>query len=373
MKSKKKKYCLILGNCPESIINFKGDFIKEIIKKNYIPILASSKPDFNIETSLGNSYKIEYKTIFLKRNGLNIFDDIRTFYEITSILKKYKPKFIFASGIKLVIWGGISSRICKTPFFSLITGLGYAFYGGSFYRKCIKKIAITLYKFALKNSKAVIFQNVENKKVFLKNNLVLNSNSFKVNGSGVNLKKYNFTLLPKTNIRFLCIARLLGEKGLREYAAAAKIIKKKFNDVEFELLGPEDPSPDGISKNEVAEWSSYLSYKGKTNDVRPYIKNCHIFVLPSYHEGLPRSTLEAMALGRPIITTDAVGCRDTVEDGKNGFLVSVGSVNELVDRMVWFINNKNKIEIMGKVSRSIVSKKFNAEIVNKKMMKIIGI
>jgi glycosyltransferase involved in cell wall biosynthesis len=171
----------------------------------------------------------------------------------------------------------------------------------------------------------------------------------------------------------LCVSRLLSEKGLREYAAAARIVKDKFPDVKFDLVGSEDPSPDAISLEEVSRWSDYVNYNGSTNDVRPYIEECHVYVLPSHHEGLPRSTLEAMSMGRPILTTNAVGCKETVEEGVNGFMVPVGSTIKLAEKMIWYIENEDKIQSMGKESRSIVENKFDVHKVNKEMLRILGV
>ncbi len=171
----------------------------------------------------------------------------------------------------------------------------------------------------------------------------------------------------------MCISRLLGEKGLREYAKAAKIVKSKYPEVTFNLLGPEDTSPDGIPLEEVRSWSDYLDYKGSTIDVRSYIKNTSVYILPSYHEGIPRSTLEAMAMGRPILTTDAVGCKDTVENNLNGFKVPVGSVEKLVEKIIWFIENPESITKMGIFSRKIVEQRFDVRKVNIEMLNILGI
>ena len=180
-------------------------------------------------------------------------------------------------------------------------------------------------------------------------------------------------MYPKGTIHFLCISRLLTEKGLREYAAAAKIVKKKFPSVVFNLVGAEDTSLDAIPLDEVNRWSDYINYKGSTMDVRSHIKNAHVYVLPSYHEGIPRSTLEAMSMGRAVITTDATGCKETVENGINGFKVSVRSINELAEKMIWFIEHPEQIELMGIESRRIVVEKFDVHKVNKKMLNIMDL
>ena len=365
--------CLILGTSAKSLINFRGDLIRSLSNKDLHVTLSSSKPDFSVLDVFSHLNNIEYQTIHLKRNGLNFYDDIKTLFNIFSLTTRVNPRFVLAYGVKLVIWGGLSARVTHVPFFALITGLGFAFQGDSFKRKFLTKLVAFLYKIALKNSKAVIFQNTDNRDVFVSKGIVELSKTHVVNGSGVDLEKYNVENLPRGGIKFLCLSRLLGEKGLREYAEAAKIVKNKFPDVEFNLIGPEDSSPDAIPLDEIDTWSDYINYKGSTDDVRPYIKDSHVYVLPSYHEGLPRSTLEAMSMGRPVLTTNAVGCKETVKEGINGFKVSVKSSEMLVKKMIWFIENSDQIGRMGIESRKMVEDKFDVHKVNKEMLKIMEI
>lgn len=363
---------LILGTVPNDLLNFRADLIKDIIKKDYEVIASSSSLD-SISTMHMNKLGIAFEPIFLKRHGLSLIGDIRTLIDLLNVFKKQKPDLSLAHGIKLVIWGGIAARVSKVSFFALITGLGFAFQGKSLPRKLLTKLVSFLYRIALKNSKAVIFQNEDNRDLFIRNGIVSKSKTHVVNGSGVDIKKFSFKKIPETNINFLLVSRLLGEKGLREYAAAAKIVKEKFPYVTFDLVGAEDASLDAISLEEVNSWSSYVNYNGPTNDVRQYIEKCHVYVLPSYHEGLPRSSLEAMSMGRPVLTTDAVGCKETVYEGINGFMVPIRSIEKLVEKMVWFIENTEKIQGMGEESRSIVENKFDVRKVNKEMLKILGI
>ena len=174
--------------------------------------------------------------------------------------------------------------------------------------------------------------------------------------------------------KFLLIARLLGDKGIREYVKAANIIKQHYPKAVFQLVGPEDPSPDGISLNEFINLNknSSVEYLGETTDVRSFIEGCSIFVLPSYHEGLPRTVLEAMATGRPVLTTDVPGCRETVLNGQNGWLVEKANVEHLVEKMVWFIENPKEWQRMAKRSRAMVEDKFDVHKVNKELMNIMG-
>ena len=363
---------VILGTVPNDLLNFRSDLIKDILKKNYKVIASSSSLDNDSKIHMKN-LGVTYQPIYLNRHGLNLIGDVRTLMNLYSLYRKHKPDLILAHGIKLVIWGGISAWLSKIPFYALITGLGFAFQGKSFKRKLLTRLVSFLYKVSLKNSKAIIFQNKDNRDLFIEKNIISESKTFIVNGSGVDINKYSYTKLPETDVSFLLVARLLGEKGLREYAAAAKIVKEKFPNIKFELIGAEDASMDAIPLEEIKSWSNYVNYNGSTKDVRPYIKACHVYVLPSHHEGLPRSTLEAMSMGRPILTTNASGCKETVEEGINGFMVPVGSTNRLADKMIWFVNNKDKIQIMGKQSRKIVEKKFDVRKVNEDMLRIMNI
>ena len=195
-----------------------------------------------------------------------------------------------------------------------------------------------------------------------------------MNGSGVDLSSFTKNPLSQDN-SFLLIARLLGDKGIREYALAAKIIKKKYPSAVFNLVGPEDPSPDGIPLKEVLAWhdSGIINYHGGANDVRPYIEKANIFVLPSYHEGMPRTVLEAMAMGRPILTTNVPGCKETVINGKNGWLVEKANADALAQRMIWCIENQGEWQRMGDKSHEMAVEKFDVHKVNQELLKIMGL
>ena len=201
-----------------------------------------------------------------------------------------------------------------------------------------------------------------------------------VNGSGVNVTDFNVLPLPQNEqqqakISFLLIARLLVDKGVREYAEAAKIIQQQYPHVEFNLVGWIDENPSAITQQELDQWvtKKTVKYWGKLADVRPAIAESSVYVLPSYREGTPRTVLEAMAMGRAIITTDAPGCRETVVDGDNGFLVEVKSVDSLVDAMQKFINQPELIEKMGNRSREIALHKYDVHQVNTHMMQEMGL
>ena len=364
------KKIIIVAALSKSLIDFRGELIEDIKNKGY-QVVTASPPLSEKYLNIFNQRKIINTPIHFQRNKLNPFLDLVALIKLIKIFWEQSPNIILSYTIKPVIWGGLVSKFFKTDFYALITGTGFVFYGVSFKRKLLRKFIIFLYRLALKKSKAVIFQNIGDLNLFVDIGIVPKSKTHLVNGSGVNIEKFNFVILPKGSINFLCIARLKGDKGLREYADAAKIVKKKFPTVVFNLVGPEETSPDAISLDEVNRWSDYISYKGETADVRPLIKDSHVYVLPSYHEGLPRSTLEAMSMGRPVITTDVFGCKETVKNGINGFIVPVASVDKLAEKMIWFIEHSEHIEPMGIASRRMVEKKFDVRKVNAKMLDII--
>jgi glycosyltransferase involved in cell wall biosynthesis len=366
---------LIISNYSYSLVNMRGYLISEIKKNNNFVMAAS--PDLcerskNILPTILDSHI----PIRVKRSSLNPIADILTFFDLCKLIYRYKPDVVLAYTIKPIIWGGLASRIFNTKFNALITGLGYSFQGGSGLRKLLLFLVSNLYKAALKKSHSIMFQNTDNMVDFIERGIVDRLKCHVVPGSGVDLDYYKFTQLPiSKNIVFLCIARLLNEKGIREYANAAQIVKLQYPESKFLLVGDVDPSPDGVDILEVDSWveSGSIDYLGCVNDVRDVIKNCHIFVLPSYHEGLPRSTVEAMSMGRAILTTNAVGCKDTVIDGINGFKVLVKDERMLAQKMIWFIDNSNLIKDMGIASRKIAKEKFDVHKVNKQMMEIMSL
>ena len=171
------------------------------------------------------------------------------------------------------------------------------------------------------------------------------------------------------------IARLLGDKGVREYIQAGKLINKNGNIAQLHLVGSRDSNPNCLSQDEIDEWENidWLTWYNKTSDVRPFIKNSHVYVLPSYREGTPRTVLEAMSMGRPIITTDVPGCRETVVDGSNGYLVTARNIKELKSAMMKFIESPDLLSDMSKQSRKIAEQKYDVKKVNEDMMNALAL
>ncbi|WP_417559369.1 glycosyltransferase family 4 protein [Marinomonas sp.] len=364
---------IVVGVEPISLINFRGALIKDMMKSGK-EILTVSLPLTNALQEQFDEVGISHQSIYFQRTGLNPVEDFKSLIALLGLFKKERPDFILAYTIKPVIWGGIAARFSKVPFYALVTGLGFAFQGESFRRKLLTKLVSFLYGVALSHANKVIFQNEDNRRLFVERRIVPFDKTEVVNGSGVDISRFDLSTLHSLDngVRFLCIARLLGEKGLREYARAAAIVKMQYPNSQFVLVGPEDTSPDGILISEVKSWDG-IDYQDSTNDVRPFIGKAHVYVLPSYHEGLPRSTIEAMSMGRAVITTDAVGCKDTVDEGVNGFKIPVKNVALLVEKMIWFIEHPDQIQPMGLASRKMVEEKFDVHKVNARMLEIMGL
>lgn len=369
------KPTLIIGALPKSLINFRGELLKTLVKKGYPVIGMADSSSSGISEEL-QAMGVSFRPYPVERNGLNPIADLKTLQSLRSTFKTLQPTAVLAYTIKPVIWGALASRaVPHTRFYALITGLGFAFQGETRKRRLLIKLVTGLYRIALKRAERVIFQNPDNLNEFVQRGIIPAEKCALVNGSGVDITHYPFSPLPKGKPTFLAIGRLLGEKGFREYAQAAKIVKARYPDTTFQLLGGEDPSPDGIPLTEVQTWheQGILQYLGSTNDVRPYMQQCHIYVLPSYHEGMPRTVLEAMAIGRPILTTDVPGCRETVTNGDNGYLVPKADAQALAERMIWFIEHRDQWQRMEQLSRKLAEEKYDVHKINAQLMEIMGL
>ncbi len=376
-RTKSLSKIVIVGALAESLVNFRGDFIKSLISAGHEVIaMADITDDVTREqiVALGASYR----SYPIQRNNMNPSSDLMTFFALRSAFSEIKPDVILAYTIKPVIWSGLALRTLglSARYYALITGLGLALQPGNIKQNFLTSFVTGLYRIALARAEKVIFQNKDNRKTFVDRNIVEVRKSVVVSGSGVNLIRFSVSPFPSDSpIIFLSIARLLSAKGLREYFKAAQLIKSKYPKALFYLIGPEDPSPDGILLSEVETWEAdgALQYLGATSDVRPFIEQSHVYVLPSYHEGLPRTVLEAMAMGRPIITTDAPGCRETVVDGENGFLVPIKNEKALAHVMEQFILFPELIKKMGHRSREIVEERFDVHKVNDEILCIMSL
>lgn len=366
---------LLIASLAESLTNFRGPLIAALIAKKAEVHVAA--PELTAESESGKKLTqmgCTLHTFKLVRAGINPLADLRTLWSLFLLMLKIKPDVVLAYTIKPVIYGMLAARCAQVPRrFALITGLGYAFQRQQSGR--LQKLVQTLYKVAIKGSHKVFFQNPDDQALFQQRGLLGRVPNTVVNGSGVDLSFYTPQVLIHKEIAFLMVARLLGDKGVREYAQAAMALKKSNPNVKFRLAGWIDENPDSISQSELDSWiqTGAIEFLGKLSDVRHALAECSVFVLPSYREGTPRSVLEAMAIGRAIITTDAPGCRETVVDEINGFLVPVQDMYALSNAMQKFITQPNLLEIMGQASLEIVKLKYDVNKVNAYMLSEMNI
>jgi glycosyltransferase involved in cell wall biosynthesis len=364
---------VVVGAFPDSLTNFRGDMLSSLSQRCRQVIAMSAQPTPTQLESI-RALGVQFQAYYVKRNSLNPLGDARTLWDLIFAFRSLRPDVVLAYTIKAVIWSGIASRFCGRPrFIGLITGLGFAFQGATFKRRLLTWMVSQLYRFSLKRAAKVVFQNADNRNEFVKRHIVPLERTTVVNGSGVDLSRFAVADLPKGQTTFLLVARLLGDKGVREYVAAARLVKQKNPNCRFLLVGIFDPSPDGISRGEVEQWekSNSIEFLGELKDVRPAIQDCHVYVLPSYHEGMPRTVLEAMSMARPIITTQVPGCKETVVDGKNGFLVPSRDVISLANKMQWFLDNTEQIPVMGCASREMAEQMFDVQKVNQQLIDIL--
>lgn len=371
---------LLVSNSHASLINFRLDLIKALLSLDIqVHVAAPGFRPGSGEVDVLNELGVETHDISISRSGLNPFADLRTFWELIKLMKKIKPKYVLNYTIKPVVWGSLAAFLSGVPYrFALITGLGYAFakegkeYGR---RALVRYIAQSLYSVSLRKCDRVFFQNPDDELLFRSLSILQKEASTTiVKGSGVNLEHFKPESLP-IDTSFILIARLLVDKGIREYAAAAKRLKEKYPQVTFKMVGYLDENPESIGQDELDSWVSegYIDFLGKLSDVRPAIASASVFVLPSYREGTPRSTLEAMSMGRAVVTTDAPGCRETVRNSENGFLVQPKSVDDLADAMERLIQNPSLIAKMGVESLARARDEFDVHKVNAVMLKSMGI
>jgi glycosyltransferase involved in cell wall biosynthesis len=368
------KKIILLSGSGDTVAWFRLDFLNEFLLRSYkVYVLAPDIRD-DLKPELINM-GIEFIEIKLERKGFNVLNLISSVFELARLFREIHPNIIFSYTHKAILSGSLAAKISGfSNTFSMVTGTGHIFDNQTKKEKVIKFIGSLALRIALRFNKLVFFQNPDDQALFLKNNIVLSQKTKLVNGSGVNIDKFSLSPLPSEPI-FLCMARLIKSKGLEEFARAAKRVKKLYPEARFLLYGYPDDHPDSIDENEIiSNWliDFGVEYFGYAENPIDAIKECSVFVLLSYKEGTPRVVLEAMAMGRPIITTDAPGCRETLKNGVNGFLVPRYDDLEAANAMIKLLSAKLRKE-MGKESRKFCESKFNVLDVNKTLLSDMGV
>lgn len=352
---------------------FREDMMIAMINKGHEVVAAAPEP---VEEWKAKFIKRNIKYVSIKgidRTGTNPIQDIIGFFSILKAIIKEKPDKIFTYQAKTIIYGCIAAKLAGVKeIYALMGGLGSVFRSKS--NNLAKSIMIIGYKLAFKFCNNVFFENKDDYMEMYSTGLIKENQVVMINGSGVNMRKFTKKPIPQNPV-FLFVGRIIRDKGVIEYLEAAKIVKEKYPSSKIQILGFFDTNPTAIKREELQPYinKGIIEYLGSTDDVRPFLEKCSVFVLPSYHEGTPKSVLEAMATGRPIITTDAPGCRETVIDGKNGFLVPVRDSRKLAEKMIWMIEHSEEAKKMGEESFKICKEKFDVNKVNKVILKAMGL
>lgn len=365
---------VVLSSFTTSLFWFRIDMMKSFLDAGYEVLAVGEAPEAEWVQRF-QELGIRYRQIPVQRNGTNPIRDLKTLKALYALLKEERPDKIFTYQAKTVIYGGIAASLLGIrEVYPLIAGVGSVFLGEGLKKKLVRKILVAEYKLSMKHAPRVFFQNRDDLAVFTSNGILPAEKAVMLNGSGVNVDKFIPTALPKET-SFLCISRLIRDKGVCEYLEAARKIHQLHPQVRCVLVGPFDTNPSAIKPEELQPYldDGSVEYVGEQKDVAPWLRDCTAYVLPSYHEGTPKTVLEAMASGRPTITTDAPGCRETVEDGVNGYLVPVKDVDAIVAAMERIIADPASTAQMAENARRIAEEKYDVRKVNLKIRETMNI
>lgn len=372
---RRHSHLFLLGSYAPSLLNFRGPLIRDVLAQGHRMSVAAPAIAPDLRARLEEMGARVYETP-LERTGTGILADLHYYRFLVKLLREVRPDLLLTYTIKPNIWGAFAARSVGIPSAAIITGLGYAFtetgVPGSFGRKLTGFLARRLYRAATHRNQRVIFQNPDDRDDFIRAGCLTNPRKAgMIDGSGVDMDHYARVPLTKAP-RVLMIARLLGNKGVRDYAEAVRRLRATHPHAQFRLIGPFEIGPDAIKPAEVEGWiAGGLEYLGPMEDVRPAIADARIYVLPSYREGTPRSVLEAMAMGRPVVTTDVPGCRETVCDGVTGLLVPVRDPVALATAIARLLDNPAEAAAMGAAGFDLIERKYDVRRVNRAIMELI--
>lgn len=367
------KRIILVANSTWNIYNFRLNLIRKLISDGHeLMVIAPVDEYLEYKENFPEVKHVPMKT--MGRDSTNPFRDLLLLIELYRKYNWLKPDLVIHYTNKPNIYGGLAAKFLKIPSVAVVTGLGYTFIHKGFLNLVVR----TLYKISGNTHHKFIFENEDDKALFIKEKIVKEQKAFSVKGCGVDTSFY----LPNPNgiiqdqITFTFIGRLLYDKGIIEFIEAAKLTKEKYPKIKFEVIGEFDAdNPSNIDRDHLVNWmdGGVIEYKGFVRDIRPLLKDSNCVVLPSYREGMPRTLLEGMSMGKAIITTDAPGCRETVVDNKNGFLVPVKDANALAEAFEKFINlSVEERKTMGESGRKLAEEIFDDKLIAQEITNIIN-
>lgn len=368
-KSVVKKVAIVLNSAWQAY-NFRLNLARGM-KENGYEVVFIAPDDANYSKKIQEEF--DFYNISIDAKGINPVEDLKVLFSLYKLYKNIKPDIVLNFTIKPNIYSAIVAKLLGIKSINNITGLGTVFIKKSI----ITTIAKLLYKISLSSASKVFFQNTDDKNLFIKEKLVQEEKTDLIPGSGVDTKKFSPVEYINNDIfKFLMVARVLRDKGVYEYIQAIKILKQKYDNLEFQLLGEVGvENKTAVSKEELYSWidEGIINYLGSTDNVKSFLSKVDCVLLPSYREGTPRSLLEAASMAKPIVTTNVVGCKEVVEDGLNGFLCEVKNAKDLALKMQKIIElPKDERKSMGQRGREKIINEFDEKIVIDKYLQTIS-
>ncbi|WP_340267116.1 glycosyltransferase family 4 protein [Sphingobium mellinum] len=372
---------VVVASFAPSLVNFRGRLLEGMARQGHDVVACAPEKDARVAATLAR-WGVRYEVIPMARAGINPFVDMWTLLALAGLFRRARPDLVLAYTQKPIIYGGIAARLAapRARRVLMCSGLGYACTGGDGgdrLRSLVRTIMAGLFRVATARAhRVLVFNRDDGVDMRDLGMLAPGQEIVQVPGSGVDLAHFSEQPLPEGPPTFLMIARLLRDKGVTDFVEAARLVRRRHPTARFQLLGPFDPNPSAISPAEMQAWvdEGTIEYLGSTEDVRPYLAGSTVFVLPSYYrEGLPRSTLEAMATGRAVISTDSPGCREPIVHGDNGWLVPVRDPASLAVHMQRFIDSPDLAAQMGRRSRAIVVDRYSVDHVNALLFDLMGL
>lgn len=358
---------LIVAANARSLIANRGNLLRDLKARGLSVAAAVPTADYLPEVEqLG----IDIYPFAMGRTGINAWRDMRTVFSLYRLMRRVRPAAVFGYGVKPVVYGSLVARQAGVPrTYAMITGLGHVYTTQNMRTRFLRHVITRLYRLGLDRCDRIFFQNPDDLQEFIDRGIVRDKRKVvRINGSGIDLDRFAQQPLPDGPPTFVFIGRLLTEKGVAEFVEAAGMLRERWPRARFVAVGPHDPGlPHAVNGGDLEKWraAGVVEFIGGVKDVRPWLADCSVFVLPSYREGTPRSVLEAMSVGRPIVTSDAPGCRETVMEGENGFLVPPRDAASLARAMERFLESPALIPRMAEASRRLVEQKYDVREVNR--------
>ena len=360
---------VILSSLSWSLINFRGALIARMIEEGHEVVACAPDEEPEVLERLARM-GVRFRRTPMARAGTNPLHDIRTLLHYRRLMRAERPDVVVAYTQKPIIYGGLAARLwSRARYFSIMSGLGYVFSEEADGRRWLRSVVSRLYRIGIAQARCIFVFNSDDHRLMQESGIVSPTQRvMQVPGSGIDLRHFAEQPLPKGPFTFLMMGRLMRDKGVGEYVEAARIVRARHPDVRFLLLTrPETENPTGYTAADLDRWreAGLIEFLPETRDVRPFIASAHAFVLPSfYREGLPRTILEALATGRPVITTDMPGCRDPIRHGVNGLLVPPRDASALADAMEAMIANPRRVTAMARAARQTAVDVYDVDKVN---------